>query len=194
MNMHVIATDEGQRPRQMSRQYTELIVSSSNYIYHTSGDSLSLVERIPEPAGLVGIPRLDTAALNVLQASKPELNIWEKHPNADQYMHESENFLAVLTPPQGYQNTPELAFILNGTCEQEGVNEKAAMSMWRWARLNCRLVTNIQDNTLNAVQITRLYAKRMQIEEALRDLKASRMDWLCGITERVASSASTSCY
>ncbi|MDD1784450.1 IS4 family transposase [Enterovibrio sp. ZSDZ35] len=35
------------------------------------------------------------------------------------------------------------------------------------------LVTNIPSETLNAVQITRLYAKRMQIEEAFRDLKST---------------------
>ncbi|OEE66033.1 hypothetical protein A1OO_09525 [Enterovibrio norvegicus FF-33] len=34
------------------------------------------------------------------------------------------------------------------------------------------LVTNIPNDTLNAIQITRLYAKRMQIEEAFRDLKS----------------------
>ncbi|WP_233264405.1 transposase [Grimontia hollisae] len=35
------------------------------------------------------------------------------------------------------------------------------------------LVTNIPTETLNAVQICRLYAKRMQIEEAFRDLKST---------------------
>ncbi|WP_281544251.1 IS4 family transposase [Grimontia sp. SpTr1] len=35
------------------------------------------------------------------------------------------------------------------------------------------LVTNIPNQTLHAVQITRLYAKRMQIEEAFRDLKST---------------------
>lgn len=34
------------------------------------------------------------------------------------------------------------------------------------------LVTNIPNDTLNAIQITRLYAKRMQIKEAFRDLKS----------------------
>ena len=35
------------------------------------------------------------------------------------------------------------------------------------------LATNIPHHILNAVQITNLYAKRMQIEESLRDLKST---------------------
>ncbi|MCP3697794.1 MAG: transposase [Aliivibrio sp.] len=42
------------------------------------------------------------------------------------------------------------------------------------------LVTNISCHILNAVQITRLYAKRMQIEESFRDLKSTT----CGIALR----------
>ncbi|CAK2518080.1 hypothetical protein VCRA2116O29_600016 [Vibrio crassostreae] len=37
------------------------------------------------------------------------------------------------------------------------------------------LATNVPRHILNEVQITNLYAKRMQIEEAFRDLKSTAL-------------------
>ncbi|OOF09750.1 transposase [Salinivibrio sp. PR5] len=55
------------------------------------------------------------------------------------------------------------------TCQRHSANalyQKGSSEPWL-------LVTNIPTHAMNAVQITRLYAKRMQIEEAFRDLKST---------------------
>ncbi|STO58094.1 hypothetical protein [Grimontia hollisae] len=139
MNLHVIATEEGENrikiAVKMSRQDTDLIVSSSSYIYDTTGDGLSLVEHIPEQTGLVGswwIPRLNNAALNTLQVSKPNLSIWKKIADSNSYMHEGENFTAGLytAAPQipggaPKANTPLFFIFPDGTCQQLGLTTKA---------------------------------------------------------------------
>ncbi|MBT0144201.1 transposase, partial [Vibrio campbellii] len=54
------------------------------------------------------------------------------------------------------------------TCQKHSAGKvfhKGAKEPWL-------LVTNIPNHVLNGVKITRLYAKRMQIEESFRDLKS----------------------
>lgn len=55
------------------------------------------------------------------------------------------------------------------TCQRHSANalhQKGSSEPWL-------LVTNILTDVMNGVQITRRYAKRMQIEEAFRDLKST---------------------
>ncbi|CAE6928678.1 hypothetical protein ACOMICROBIO_GDFFDHBD_02453 [Vibrio sp. B1REV9] len=134
MNVYTIATDEGDGrvkiAMKMARQDSDLIVASSNYLYEVTGNELTLIEHIPEQTGLIGswwIPTLDTSALNVLKASKPEPKIWiEKSPG--NFSHEAENFIATLTPPMQvpehlaqFANEPHMSLTVSANCQKLGI-------------------------------------------------------------------------
>ncbi|OEE85939.1 hypothetical protein A1OQ_17515 [Enterovibrio norvegicus FF-162] len=190
MNVYAIATDEGDGrikiAMRMARQDSNLIVASSNYIYKITRNGLTLIEHIPEQTGLIGswwIPRLDSRALNVLQASKPAPTIWvEQSPN--HFSYEAENFVATLTPPvqlptslDHLGNEPSLRLMVNANCKKLGIGTRPEYTdvgiggeLLISAIVSCNLAYSSPEYSLNNATLAAIRAAGVQ---GLKNIKIS---------------------